>query len=136
MDVVVNSTNIVHIHIYTHLSMHTYTHTHTCHMHAHIHTHVSHACTHTHTDSKGNPRCTTNSKGRKRRPGTRELSSAVKTTDGLFLDFLRQCLQWDPESRITPEEALRHQWITEVCVHVHVCVCVCACSHVHVCVCE
>ncbi len=71
-------------------------------------------------DSKGNPRCITNSKGRKRRPGGRELSSAVKTTDLLFLDFIQQCLQWDPERRITPEEALRHRWITEVYISTYI----------------
>ena len=66
------------------------------------------------SDSKGNPRSTTNSKGRKRRPGTKELSSALKTNDPLFLDFLRRCLEWDPVNRITPEGALQHDWIMEV----------------------
>ena len=70
-------------------------------------------------DSKGNPRCITNSRGRKRRPGTRELSSAVKTNDVLFLNFLKQCLNWDPMSRLSPEEALQHEWILEV--HAHTC---------------
>lgn len=66
------------------------------------------------TDSKGNPRCITNSKGRKRRPGTKELPAAVKTTDGQFLNFLCRCLEWDPSQRMTPEEALQHEWILEV----------------------
>lgn len=64
-------------------------------------------------DSKGNPRCITNSKGRKRRPGTKELPAAVKTTDGQFLNFLCRCLEWDPSQRMTPEEALQHEWILE-----------------------
>ena len=75
----------------------------------------THTHTHTHTlDSKGNPRCITNSKGRKHRPGTRDLAVAVKTNDTLFLDFLRRCLEWDPSDRMTPEDALRHEWILEV----------------------
>eukprot|EP00731_Ephydatia_muelleri_P010544 Em0005g1130a len=64
-------------------------------------------------DSKGNPRCITNSKGRKRKPGSRELASAIKTTDPSFLDFIRRCLEWDQAARMTPEEALQHQWILE-----------------------
>ena len=82
--------------------------------------HVSHTNTraHTHTllntDSRGNPRCITNSKGRKHRPGTRNLATAVKTNDILFLDFLRRCLEWDPDDRLTPEDALHHEWILEV----------------------
>ena len=71
-------------------------------------------CVCVHVDSKGNPKHLTNSKGRKRRPGTKELSSAVKTNDEHFLDFLTQCLDWDPVSRITPEAALQHEWILEV----------------------
>lgn len=65
-------------------------------------------------DTKGNPKHLTNSKGRKRRPGTKELSSAVKTNDEHFLNFLGRCLEWDPIQRITPEEALQHPWILEV----------------------
>ena len=65
-------------------------------------------------DSRGNPRCITNSKGRKRRPGTRDLTSAIKTNDVLFLDFIRRCLEWDPKRRMSPEDALRHSWIQEV----------------------
>jgi serine/threonine protein kinase len=63
-------------------------------------------------DSKGTPRNLTNSKGRKRRPGTKDLSYAIKTTDVAFLDFIRQCLEWDPAQRLTPEQALQHDWIT------------------------
>jgi len=69
------------------------------------------------SDSKGNPKHLTNSKGRKRRPGTKELSTALKTNDEHFLDFLARCLEWDPGRRITPEEALQHPWILEVGGH-------------------
>lgn len=45
------------------------------------------------TDSKGNPRCITNSKGKKRRVGSKDLQQAVKTCDANFLDFIRRCLE-------------------------------------------
>ncbi|KAK3087855.1 hypothetical protein FSP39_011544, partial [Pinctada imbricata] len=64
-------------------------------------------------DSKGNPRCITNSKGKKRRVGSKDLQQAVKTSDANFLDFIRRCLEWDPNIRMTPEEALQHEWIKE-----------------------
>lgn len=44
-------------------------------------------------DSKGNPRNVTNSKGKKRRPNTKDLASLLKTNDTLFLDFIRHCLE-------------------------------------------
>lgn len=64
-------------------------------------------------DSKGNPRSITNSKGKKRRPSSKELSEALKTNDVLFLDFIHCCLTWDPTKRMTPDEGLQHQWILE-----------------------
>nr|XP_039274690.1 dual specificity tyrosine-phosphorylation-regulated kinase 2-like isoform X1 [Styela clava] len=64
-------------------------------------------------DSKGNPRCITNSKGRKRKPNTKDLSTAVRCNDPVFLDFLRRCLEWDPAMRMTPDEAMNHEWIVE-----------------------
>ncbi|XP_031567737.1 dual specificity tyrosine-phosphorylation-regulated kinase 4-like isoform X2 [Actinia tenebrosa] len=64
-------------------------------------------------DSKGIPRCITNSKGKKRRPSTKDLSTAIRNNDALFLGFLRQCLEWDPDKRITPDEALQNDWILE-----------------------
>ncbi|XP_071803945.1 dual specificity tyrosine-phosphorylation-regulated kinase 4-like isoform X1 [Asterias amurensis] len=64
-------------------------------------------------DSKGNPRCITNSKGKKRRPNSKDLSYAIKTSNTSFLDFIQKCLAWDPSERLTPEEALQHEWIQE-----------------------
>lgn len=64
-------------------------------------------------DSKGNPRNITNSKGKKRRPSSKELSEVLKTNDALFLDFVQRCLTWDPTKRMTPDDGLQHQWILE-----------------------
>ncbi|CAA9997622.1 unnamed protein product [Nesidiocoris tenuis] len=62
-------------------------------------------------DSKGNPRSTTNSKGRKRKPGSKYLAMAIRCNDKVFVDFISQCLVWDPTKRLTPEKALRHEWL-------------------------
>uniref|UniRef100_A0A8D3AJL3 dual-specificity kinase n=1 Tax=Scophthalmus maximus TaxID=52904 RepID=A0A8D3AJL3_SCOMX len=64
-------------------------------------------------DSKGNPRNITNSKGKKRRPNSKELPAALKSNDALFLDFIKGCLTWDPTKRMTPDEGLQHEWILE-----------------------
>ncbi|XP_064198967.1 dual specificity tyrosine-phosphorylation-regulated kinase 4 isoform X1 [Anguilla rostrata] len=65
-------------------------------------------------DSKGNPRNITNSKGRKRRPNSKDMASVLKTSDPQFLDFLKHCLTWDPAKRMTPDEAMQHQWIQDL----------------------
>lgn len=45
-------------------------------------------------------------------PGSKELRKALKGCDDpLFLDFIRRCLVWDPEARMTPSAALRHAWL-------------------------
>ncbi|XP_015773709.1 PREDICTED: dual specificity tyrosine-phosphorylation-regulated kinase 4-like [Acropora digitifera] len=43
----------------------------------------------------------------------RELSQALKTNDAFFVDFLNRCLEWDSSTRLTPDEALQHEWIIE-----------------------
>lgn len=45
-------------------------------------------------DSKGNPRCITNSKGRKRRPGSKDLTSILKNCDPVFVNFVSRCLEY------------------------------------------
>ncbi|ORY99136.1 kinase-like domain-containing protein [Syncephalastrum racemosum] len=62
-------------------------------------------------DANGNPRIVPNSKGRKRRPGTKPLGQALKSADEAFVDFINQCLQWDPERRLKPDQAFKHDWI-------------------------
>lgn len=78
--------------------------------------------------SKGYPRyCTVNTLpdgstvlqgGRSRRgktrgpPGSKDLITALKGCDDpMFLDFMRRALDWDPQSRLTPTQALRHAWL-------------------------
>jgi dual specificity tyrosine-phosphorylation-regulated kinase 2/3/4 len=65
-------------------------------------------------DSMGKPRLTVSSKGRRRRPSSKDLRQALKCDDEAFLDFITRCLRWDPARRLTPQEANRHEFITGV----------------------
>ncbi|KAF9144848.1 hypothetical protein BGX30_011204 [Mortierella sp. GBA39] len=65
-------------------------------------------------DSNGNPKLVVNSKGKKRRPGSKTLGQVLKCADVLFLDFISKCLIWDPEKRMKPREGLQHEWISDV----------------------
>ncbi|KZT56992.1 kinase-like protein [Calocera cornea HHB12733] len=63
-------------------------------------------------ESTGQPRPVVNSKGRRRRPGTKTLQQVLKTDDENFVDFIAKCLIWDPERRLKPQPALRHPFLT------------------------
>ncbi|KAF9570003.1 hypothetical protein EC968_002362 [Mortierella alpina] len=65
-------------------------------------------------DAVGNPKLVVNSKGKKRRPGSKTLGQALKCSDPLFLDFISRCLIWDPEKRMKPREGLQHEWISDI----------------------
>ncbi|EIN07636.1 hypothetical protein PUNSTDRAFT_45173 [Punctularia strigosozonata HHB-11173 SS5] len=62
-------------------------------------------------DSSGAPRPVINSKGRRRRPGTKTLQQVLRCDDENFVDFIAKCLIWDPERRLKPQQALRHPFI-------------------------
>ncbi|KAL1894968.1 serine/threonine protein kinase, CMGC, dual-specificity [Ceratocystis pirilliformis] len=63
-------------------------------------------------DSMGKPRLTVSTKGRRRRPSSKTLQQVLKCDDEPFLDFIARCLRWDPDRRMRPEEAIRHEFIT------------------------
>ncbi|TGZ81696.1 hypothetical protein EX30DRAFT_348499 [Ascodesmis nigricans] len=63
-------------------------------------------------DSQGKPRMTVSSKGRRRRPSSKTIQSALKCDDDAFVDFVSRCLRWDPEKRMKPDEAVHHEFIT------------------------
>ncbi|KAF9798272.1 hypothetical protein SFRURICE_012869 [Spodoptera frugiperda] len=45
-------------------------------------------------------------------PGSKSFVTALKgCQDKFFIDFIRRCLEWDPEKRLTPAQALRHAWL-------------------------
>ncbi|XP_076748559.1 uncharacterized protein LOC143422070 isoform X2 [Xylocopa sonorina] len=69
-------------------------------------------------DPKGSPRCVTNSKGKKRWAGSKNLAMALRCTDTLFVNFVSRCLEWDPKKRMTPDEAMRHEWLNSSTSHV------------------
>ncbi|KXN87710.1 Dual specificity protein kinase pom1 [Leucoagaricus sp. SymC.cos] len=62
-------------------------------------------------DTNSAPRPVVNSKGRRRRPGSRTLTQALKCSDEEFVDFIAKCLVWDPERRMKPQAAMRHPFI-------------------------
>jgi len=54
-----------------------------------------------------------NSRGKERHPNTKQLERVLKCQDPKFLSFLRGCFKWHPVDRMTPLEALQHEWILE-----------------------
>lgn len=58
------------------------------------------------------PRTVINSKGRRRRPGTKTLQQVLRCNDEEFVDFVAKCLVWDPERRMKPQAAMRHPFVT------------------------
>ncbi|KJA27320.1 hypothetical protein HYPSUDRAFT_131397 [Hypholoma sublateritium FD-334 SS-4] len=62
-------------------------------------------------DTSGAPRAVINSKGRRRRPGTKTLTQVLRCNDEEFVDFVAKCLVWDPERRMKPQTALRHPFV-------------------------
>jgi dual specificity tyrosine-phosphorylation-regulated kinase 2/3/4 len=64
-------------------------------------------------DKDCNPRIVPNSRGKRRKPGSRDLTSVLHTSYKQFISFLQGCLDWDKNSRLTPEQALQHPWLAE-----------------------
>jgi len=45
-------------------------------------------------------------------PASKDFVTALKGCDDpLFIDFLKKCLEWDPNQRMIPSQALRHPWL-------------------------
>jgi dual specificity tyrosine-phosphorylation-regulated kinase 2/3/4 len=65
-------------------------------------------------DSMGKPRLTVSSKGRRRRPSSKELRQVLKCDDEAFLDYIAKCLRWDPSRRLNPHQASVHEFVTGV----------------------
>jgi len=64
-------------------------------------------------DSKGVPRNMNTKLFKKRRPGSRPISSILKTSEANFIDFIKRCLEWDPAQRMNAEDAMKHPWMIE-----------------------
>jgi len=52
-----------------------------------------------------------NSRGKLRKANGKPLDYVIGDEDPDFNDFVTKCLNWDPSSRITPDEALKHVWV-------------------------
>jgi len=64
-------------------------------------------------DKQNKPYIMDNIKGEKKIPNSKPLPFMIEWDDEHFLDFIERWLDWDPETRMTPDEALRHIWILE-----------------------
>ena len=62
----------------------------------------------------GEPKLAQNSRGEVHFPGTKKLKTSIASQETSFCDFVGKCLDWDPRTRMTPEEGLRHEWLLEV----------------------
>jgi len=50
-------------------------------------------------DANGNPRLVPNSRGKTRRPGSKDMQMVLRTSETKYVDFLQGCLQWDPREQ-------------------------------------
>ncbi len=64
-------------------------------------------------DSSGDyePIMLKNSRGKLRKPAGKPLALLMGDDEEDYLDFVSKCLDWNPETRMTPDEALRHVWV-------------------------
>jgi dual specificity tyrosine-phosphorylation-regulated kinase 2/3/4 len=59
------------------------------------------------------PILTPNSRGKLRMPESKSLHMVLQNSSPSFIDFIERCLEWDPRHRISPLDALQHEWIIE-----------------------
>jgi dual specificity tyrosine-phosphorylation-regulated kinase 2/3/4 len=53
----------------------------------------------------------TNTKGKRREPGSLPLSRLLPNADPSLFSFISDCLKWEPEARLTPSQALQHPFL-------------------------
>jgi hypothetical protein len=53
--------------------------------------------------------------GKDRQVNSRTMNSLInaRIQDSLFISFLSSVLQWAPDKRLTPDDALRHPWLLD-----------------------
>jgi dual specificity tyrosine-phosphorylation-regulated kinase 2/3/4 len=64
-------------------------------------------------DSENIPKNLTNSRGKTRKPGSKNIENILKGAEPGLVDIVKRCLDWDPVSRINPDELLSHPWMKE-----------------------
>lgn len=52
-----------------------------------------------------------NSKGKLRKPNGKPLDYVIGDEDADFNDFVIKCLDWNPQTRLSPDDALKHVWV-------------------------
>lgn len=52
-----------------------------------------------------------NSRGKLRKPNGKPLAYVIGDEDPDFTDFVVKCLDWNPEKRLSPDDALKHIWV-------------------------
>ena len=57
------------------------------------------------------PKISENSRGKKRYPGGKCLEEILKNAEEGMVDLVRKCFEWDPDKRIKPNEAIKHEWM-------------------------
>ena len=64
-------------------------------------------------DSEYKPKIVPDSKGRIRKPGSKNLRELLKAADERFIRLIECCFIWDPVYRITPQQAILNEWFLE-----------------------
>jgi dual specificity tyrosine-phosphorylation-regulated kinase 2/3/4 len=64
-------------------------------------------------DKEGVPYIMDNIKGEKKKCGSKPVKEMIECDEDHFLDFLHHCMDWNPLTRFTPDQALRHIWVLE-----------------------
>ncbi|XP_078468334.1 uncharacterized protein LOC144731209 isoform X1 [Lampetra planeri] len=65
----------------------------------------------TYFDECNKPRVVLDHKWYLKPPGSVKLKRRLNASNEDFIDFIRQCLTWDPEQRMSPDKAMDHPWI-------------------------
>ena len=55
-----------------------------------------------------------NSRGKCRRPGGKNFLALFEEAGPGFIGLLGSCLEWEPEKRISAQEAMGHEWISNL----------------------
>jgi dual specificity tyrosine-phosphorylation-regulated kinase 2/3/4 len=63
------------------------------------------------SDGKYDPIMLKNSRGKLRKPNGKPLDYVIGDEDDDFNDFVIKCLDWNPNTRLTPDDALKHVWV-------------------------
>ena len=64
--------------------------------------------------SGGEPKIQANSRGKERHPSSKSLDQILKGAEEGLIDLVKKCLEWDPGLRISPKQALSHDWLQTV----------------------